>query len=126
MVRWSQIFVPQPVFGFFPDDVTQILIHMLLGFSSILAGYWYLKLNIKGFYLAVTVAIVSMVSDALSWNLWDSVVEKMVLARRELQGLPVRDGEMEFMQSLFPEGMLLATGLAVVAMFLTRKRFINS
>jgi hypothetical protein len=116
----------QPIFGFFPEDTTQITIYVLLGVSSILAGYWFLTLNIKGFYLAVSVAIVNIASDALSWGLWDPVVEKMVLARRELQGLPVRDGEIEFMQSLFPEGMLLASTLAVVAMLFTYKRFKNA
>ncbi len=117
------MFVSQPVFGFFPDDLTQIIIHAVLGGASILAGYWFLKLNIKGFYLAISVAIVNIVSDALSWNLWDPVVEEMVLARRELQGLPVRDGEIEFMQSLFPESMILVVGLAVIAMLFTYRRF---
>lgn len=126
LVRWTQMFVSQPIFGFFPDDITQILVHVFLGVSSILAGYWFLRLNIKGFYLALSVAIVNIASDALSWNLWDPVVEKMVIARRELQGLPVRDGEIEFMQSLFPEGMLLAASLAIVAMLFTYKRFKNS
>jgi hypothetical protein len=126
LVRWTQMFVSQPIFGFFPEDTTQITIYVLLGVSSILAGYWFLTLNIKGFYLAVSVAIVNIASDALSWGLWDPVVEKMVLARRELQGLPVRDGEIEFMQSLFPEGMLLASTLAVVAMLFTYKRFKNA
>ncbi len=126
LVRWTQMFVPQPIFGFFPDHTTQITIHVLLGVSSILAGYWFLRLNIKGFYLAVSVAIVNIASVALSWSLWDPVVENMVLKRRELQGLPVRDGEIEFMQSLFPEGMLLAATLALVATLFTYKRFKNA
>ncbi|NJA07567.1 hypothetical protein HC024_17795 [Methylococcaceae bacterium WWC4] len=126
LVRWTQVFVSQPIFGFIPDDTTQIIIHVLLGGSSILAGYWFLRLNIKGFYLAVSVAIVNIASDALSWSLWDPIVEKMVIARREFQGLPVRDGEIEFMQSLFPESMLLAATLAVIAMLFTYKRFANT
>jgi hypothetical protein len=125
LVRWTQIFVPQPAFGFFPDDLTQVLIHIVFGISSILAGYWFLKLNIKGLYLGVSVAIVHVTSDALSWKLWDPVVEKMVVARSELQGIPVRDGEVAFMQSLFPEGLLLAAGLAIIAMLFTYKRFRN-
>ena len=123
LVRWTQMFVPQPIFGFFPDDTTQIIIHVALGVSSILAGYWFLRLNIKGFYLAVSVAMANIASDVLSWSLWDPVVEKMVLARRELQKIPVRDGEIELMQLLFPEGMILAAGLAVIAMLFTFKRF---
>ncbi len=123
LVRWTQLFVSQPVFGFFPDDTTQIILHISLGIASILAAYWFFKLNIKGFYLAISVAVVNITSDALSWNLWDPVVEKMVLTRKELQGLPVREGEIEFMQSLFPEAMLLAAIFAVVAMLFTYKRF---
>jgi len=41
----------------------------------------------------------------------------------ELQGLPVRNGEIEFMQSLFPEGMVTAASLAIIAMLFSYKRF---
>ncbi len=126
IVRWSQLFVPQPIFGFIPDNITQIIVHVVLGISSILAGYWFLKLNIKGFYLAVSVAVMNIVSDALSWNLWDPIVEKMVFARREFQGIPVKDGEVEFMQALFPEGMILMASFAVIAMLFTYRRFNNA
>lgn len=123
LVRWTQMFVPMPFFGFFPDQATQVTIHIIFGIASILTGYWFLKLNIKGLYLGVTVALMSIVSDALSWSLWDPAVEKMVVARRELQGLPVRNGEIEFMQSLFPEGMVTAASLAIIAMIFSYKRF---
>lgn len=126
LVRWTQMLVPQPVFGAFPDDIVLVIIHVALGISSILAGYWFLKLNLKGFYLAVSVAVINIISDTLSWNLWDPVVEKMVFARRELQGIPIRDGEVEFMQALFPEGMILMASFAVIAMLFTYRRFKNA
>ncbi len=71
----------------------------------------------------MSVALIHIISDALSWKLWDPVVEEIVIARKELQGIPVRDGEIEFMQSLFPEGMLVATSMMVIAMFCTHKKF---
>ena len=126
LVRWTQLFVSQPVLGFFPDETTQVLIQLIFGASSIVAGYWFLRLDIKGFYLGIVVALFHLVSDALSWQLWDPVVEKMVIARRELQGIPVREGEIEFMQSLFPEGQLAAAVLAIIAMLFTIKRFKNA
>lgn len=126
LVRWTQMFVSQPFFGFFPDEITQVVIHIIFGAFFILAGYWFLKLNIKGLYLGVSVAILNIASDALSWNLWDPVVEKMTVARREVQGIPVREGEVEFMQALFPEGMLVAGGIAIIAMLFTYKRFKNA
>ncbi|MGZ5054729.1 MAG: hypothetical protein ACXWAT_07280 [Methylobacter sp.] len=126
LVRWTQMFVPQPIFGVLADDITQIIIHVVSGISSILAAYWFLKLNIKGLYLAVSLAVINIISDALSWNLWDPVVEKMVITRRELQGMPIRDGEVEFMQALFPEGVILVASFAVIAMLFTYRRFNNA
>ncbi len=126
LVRWTQLFVPQPIFGFFPGDAVQIAIHVALGISSITAGYWFLKMNIKGLYMGITVALINMLSDVLSWKLWDPVVEQMIIARRELQGMPVREGEIAFMQSLFPEGMLAVAGIAIVAMLFTYRRLRNA
>ena len=126
LVRWTQMFVSQPAFGYFPDETTQIIIHLALGSISILAGYWFLKLNIRGFIAGISVTLISVISDALSWKLWDPVVEKMVLTRREVQGLPVRDGEVEMMQSLMPEGMLVVAGVSIIAMAVTYPRFKNA
>lgn len=123
LVRWTQMSVPQPAFGFFPNEFTQIIIHISIGVLSVLTGYWFLKINIKGLYLGISVMLLNAVSDALSWDLWDPVVENMVKARREINGLEVRDGEIEFMQYLFPEGMLIAAGLAIIVMLFTFKQF---
>jgi hypothetical protein len=123
LVRWTEIYVSQPVFGFFPDDNTQIIIYVVYGMLSILAGYWFLKLNIKGLFLGLSIVLVNMTSDALSWRLWDPVVEEMVLKRRETYGIPVREGEVEFMQSIFPEWILIFASIALFAMLFTFKRF---
>lgn len=123
LVRWTQIYVPQPMFGLIPDDLIQILFRLMFGTASILAGYWFLKLNIKGFYLAISTAVVMLISYALSWNLWDPIVEKMVSVRRDFQGLPVREGEIEFMQALFPEGMMVASVISIFLMLITYKKF---
>jgi hypothetical protein len=123
LVRWTQLFEHLPIFGFFPDGAVQITVHIVFGISSILAGYWFLKLDIKGLYLGILLGLINILSDALSWNLWDPVVEKMVIARRALQGVPVREGEIAFMQSLFPEGMLAVVSITIVAMLFTCKRF---
>lgn len=126
LVRWTQLFVSQPAFGFFPDETTQVLIHIIFGASSIIAGYWFLKLDIKGLYLGIVTALIHIISDALSWQLWDPVAEKMAIARRELQGIPVREGEIEFMQTLLPEGLLVAATIAIIAMLFTFKKFKNA
>lgn len=123
LVRWTQMFVSQPAFGYFPDETTQIIMHLAFGLISILAGYWFLKLDIRGFIAGIGVALINLISDGLSWKLWDPVVEQMVLTRREVQGLPVRDGEIEMMQSLMPEGMLVVATVSIIAMVITYPKF---
>jgi len=126
IVRWTQTLVSQPWFGFFPNEAAQIAIHIVYGLLSVLAGYWFLKLNIKGFILGVGLALLGLISYLLSWKLWDPVVEQMVLKRKEVQGLPVRDGDVEMMQALMPEGIVLATMAMLVAMLVTYSRFRNT
>jgi len=123
LVRWTQVFVSQPAFGFFPDETTQIIIHLLFGSLSIVAGYWFLKLDIRGLMVGIAVGLVSVISDLLSWELWGPVVEQMVITRREVQDFPVREGEIELMQSLMPQGSVIAIVVALVAMAFTYKRF---
>jgi hypothetical protein len=123
LVRWTQMFVAQPSFGFFPDETTQIMIHVVSGSFFILAGYWFLKLDIRGFIVGIGVTITHLISDGLSWNLWDPVVEQMVLTRREVQGLAIRDGEIEMMQLLMPEGMIAVATVILIAMVICLPRF---
>lgn len=121
LVRWTQIFVPLPFFGFFIEDLFQVIMAVFLGLSSILTGYWFLKLNIKGFFLGMSMELINCISYVLSWNLWDSVAEKMVVSRRTFQGIPVKNSEIAFMQSILPEGMLVVTTIAIIAMLFTYK-----
>lgn len=126
LVRWTQMFVSQPAFGYFPDQTIQIVIHLAFGSISILAGYWFLKLDIRGFIAGISVALINLISIGLSWKLWDPVVEQMVLIRREVQGIPVRDGEVEMMQSLMPEGMLAVATVGIITMAITYPKFKNA
>lgn len=123
LVRWTEYFIAQPAFGFLLSEPTQIALQLLYGCIYTLAGYWILKLDIRGLYLGLSVAIINIASDILSWNLWDGVVKDMVIARRSIQGIPVRDGEIEFMQSIMPEGMLVASSLAVLLLIISYKNF---
>lgn len=123
LVRWTQLSVSQPFFGVIPDDTTQIIIQIVYGISFVISGYWFLKLDIKGLYLGVSVLLISAFSDVLSWKLWDPVVATMIVARREVQGRAVADGEIQLMQSLIPEGMLVVSVLVIIAMLFTYKRF---
>ncbi|NPA73844.1 MAG: hypothetical protein GXO12_03960 [Epsilonproteobacteria bacterium] len=123
LIRWTETLLPQPFFGHIPNETIQIGIYLLFGFAYILAGYWFFKVNIKGFYLTILLIMTNIISIVLSWNLWSVFVEKMVLARRNMQDLPVREGEIEFLQIFFPKGILAIEIFLFIALLFTYKRF---
>jgi hypothetical protein len=63
-----------------------------------------------------------MLFTAYTWREWDGYAVEHVVRRRAYQGLPVREGEIEFIQSLMPEGMLVACGLLLVLAYSQRGR----
>ena len=115
LVRWTEIGQVWPFFGFVPDPVAHIVISLVLGLLSVLAGCLILKLQRAGQLLGIMLSLVYLASAILSWQLWDDVIARQVHARRAVQGLPVRAGEVEFIQSLFPE---IVIGLCVVTILL--------
>ena len=125
IVRSIQTYIPFPYFGTIPDDNTQILIQNSMGILLILCGYWFLKLNIKGLYLGVSMVVINLFSLILSWTLWDPIIEKMVIARRQVQGLPIEPKRIEAMQAIFPEGFIFGILLIIIMMLLCLKRLKN-
>ncbi len=69
------------------------------------------------------VALLSLISDGLSWKLWGPVVEKVLLSRREVQYLSVREGELEIMQALMPEGLVVVDVITIIAMVISYPKF---
>lgn len=125
LVRWTQLFVPQPAFGFFPSEPVQIALHVLLGVVGILAGYWFLKLDYKGLLAGMALSLASLVSAVLSWQLWDPVIEQMLIKRREYEGRAIREGEIEMMQAMMPEGIVVIALVTLVAMAFALPNFRN-
>ncbi len=123
LVRWMDFPVNWPFFGALPDPKTQIVINILAGCWFIATGYFFLKLRPESIWLGFITVICVLVSSVLSWSLWDETAAKMVVARRELQGLPVREGEIEFFQGLMPEGIIVATVIFGLGILFSRKRF---
>lgn len=123
LVRWTQLLVPEPFFGFIPSSNVQILINITIGTLFVIIGYLFLKLHRTGLILGLIAGAAAIVSCVLSWSLWDKTVAEMVVARRALQGKPVGENEVEFMQLLMPEGILLLAVVLCLAMILTYRRF---
>lgn len=123
LVRWTQIDAVWPYFGDVPGPAMHVAISILLGLAAVAAGGLILKMTRAGQILGVLVCGVHIVSAVLSWSLWDGLVEKQVHARRAFQGGPVRPGEVEFMQALFPEALIALSVLLIVFLLFPTRRF---
>jgi hypothetical protein len=58
----------------------------------------------------------------MSWNQWDGIARDLLVRRRSFQGLPVRSGEVEFLQAILPEALIAFLLLTIVLMVLVRKK----
>jgi len=123
LVRWTQIDAVWPYFGLVPEPAPHIAISVVFGVVTVAAGAMILKLMRAGQLLGIGVSAVHIVSAILSWPLWDGLVEKQVHARRALQGVPVRDGEVAFMQALFPEALIALSVFFIVLLLIPYRRF---
>ena len=123
LVRWTEFNVIYPQFGSVPGDTIHILTQIVYGSLFILAGYWFLKLNIKGFFLSVAALSLQLISTTLSWDLWKITAFEMVIERRTAQGLPIRNGEIEFMQAYLPTAIVTTSMMVIIAMLFTYKNF---
>ena len=124
LVRWTQLMVPQPFLFFFPkDDSAQIAISVASGALSVVAGWWLLKVDRRGLWLALALVAVYLVTVVFHWNTWDGIAADMVTQRRALQGLPVRPNEVERMQMIVPEGFAALGALLAAGLLLSWRRF---
>ncbi len=123
LVRWTQLLVPEPFFGMLPNESVQIGADIATGILFVNIGYLFLKLERAGFWLAGLASLATLVSCAMSWSLWDETVAQMVPARRALQGLPVGEHEVEFIQAIMPEGIAAAALAVLASVLLSHPRF---
>ncbi len=57
-----------------------------------------------------------------SWSQWDSLAQEMVIRRRTFQELPVRVGDVEFMQASLSEALIAALLLSAIALIMARPK----
>lgn len=124
LVRWIEFDAPQPMFGLFLDYNIQTAIQFIFGSAFIAAGYWMLKLNIKGLFLGITTLTVMLFSMLLSWQQWNpNLIAAMVTKRRLARGGTVRQEEIEFFQFLMPEVMVTIMVICILSLLYSYKKF---
>jgi hypothetical protein len=77
---------------------------------------------LRGDAVAAGSLALSALSLAVSWPVLDGAVARVQLARRAAQGLPIRDGEVEFMQTFLPALSVGTLCLVLILLFLSRER----
>ncbi len=121
-VRWTMWTPATPYFGLEPNFVTSIIISVIFGVVYIYIGYLLLKLKRSGFIAGIGTLIIYIVSIVLSWKYWDDYVTKYVIQKRAFQNLPVREGEIEMMKMIMPEGVIIFSIIILFVLLLVGKK----
>lgn len=126
MIRWHQFGSELPYFGLTPDPKFAWLVAAIWGGFYIYAGIELLLVRAKGFYLAITAVVGGLLSAYAGGSIWDNSIAETLKNRRAAQRIPVKEGEIEIMQSLFPEVMIVVGLVLLAALFVVRTRLTNN
>ena len=113
---------PLPLFGIATNPTTFAAYCMVLGSLLMFTGYMFLRLKRVGVWLGIGIAALMAVSTTMSWNQWHDIARELLIRRRSFQGLPIRSGEVEFLQAILPEALVAFLFLTIVLMFVVRKK----
>ncbi len=105
-VRWLEGDHPIPFIGFIPEGGEQGVIGIATGVVLMAAGIGILRFNAAGRTVGVVALAITIFSTVLSWDLWDTAIARLTIARRATQGISVRGDEIAFMQGLVPEAVV--------------------
>jgi len=122
-VRWTFGLPPPPFMGLALDWDTRAAIVTTNGIVFILAGLGVLCTRVWGTVLGVAVCVVGIASWIASWSQVPAWVAARTIARRNAQGLPVREGEIEMMTRVLPGGALFGAVMGGLLLVLALRRF---
>lgn len=116
MVRWTELEAVIPVFGMVGTTPLKAGILMATGALYVVAGALVLQF-VRGAKLVTLAALViTATSLAFSWRVLPEAIAQVQIARRAAQEIPVRSGEIEFMQQVLP--WVTFGGLVLIAALL--------
>jgi hypothetical protein len=122
MVRWSQLDVAVPVFGMIETTAIKMIVLIAMGAVSVVAGAMLLAFRPMSRIAAAGSLALSSLSLAISWPVLDEAIGRVQVARRQAQGIPIREGEIESIQAMLP---FLSAGMfavGIVLLLLSRER----
>lgn len=122
MVRWSQLDAVIPVFGMVETTPLKAALLIAMGALYVAAGAMILRFARNARAAAITALAVSAASLGLSWSILPDAIARVQTARRAAQGLAVREGEIEMMQTMLPWIGIGTLALVGVLVWISRER----
>lgn len=119
IIRWALWTSPMPFLIFQTDSMTFPVISIISGLIFLYSGYHILHLNIKGILISSIVIIIDIITTVINWSKWDEFAKIEIISRREYQGLPVDNKQLEFMQSIVPEYLLAFTIVLLILVLIS-------
>ena len=117
-VRWTQGLPVEPLLGLESPEWIATAAITILGGLNVAAGLLILRTRLAGAVIGIGVLAAEGVAAIVHRDDFRQWAAQAVVARRALQGLPVRDGEVEMMQFLTTTGLpaiIVAGALALLA-----------
>jgi hypothetical protein len=116
LVRWTQGLPPPPLLGEAGPEAAAFATVCVIGLANVAAGIQTLRTNPLGAFVGAGIVALESAATILNRQAFRDWAEGSVTARRALQGIPVRHGEVEFMQDV--ASMYLPIGLALGVVWL--------
>ncbi|MGN7612273.1 hypothetical protein ACQZV8_09335 [Magnetococcales bacterium HHB-1] len=123
MVRWVQLDVAVPAMGVIVDPMIQPYWNVGAGIIGLVIGVLFLRLHPWAVRLYTATSFLTLTALISQWEAWDALVVEMVVSRRAVQGIAVKEGEIAFMQSLIPEIFVGFVIFALIALLFADRWF---
>lgn len=122
-VRWALWHPPVPFMGIQLELAASTMLSVVMGAMLSAIGLFVLRCHTKAALLGMALYAISLISSVLSYELWSSWAAADVVARREYQGLPVREGEIETIRHWMPMLVVAGPALMFAWLFAVSRRF---
>jgi hypothetical protein len=123
LVRWTQGLPVEPLLGLASPQWVATAAITMLGTLNVAAGLLILRTRWLGAMLGIGVLVAEVAAAIVYRDDFQRWAGQAVIARRALQGLPVRDGEVEMMQMLTTTALPAVTAVGVLWLLVVALRF---
>jgi len=119
----TQSYTAQPFFGVMLSQSIQIIIDVIIVLATLLAGYWFLKLDVKGLAAGIALKIIALGSFLLGMGALVNNKVQEYLSDKSPDEITFLENHLETLSNVFTLVPIAASLIALIAMVLTHKQF---